>query len=425
MPAIASLAAGGGRGQSLVECGLCLGDVFSRVAVGEGGTAPTVGIGKRPQYRQVFRARDARFSVDFELVIVAVDQGSVVEGDRPTARKSPVTPDRPVAGDHVAMIFDDDPRRAQPWIPHEPRTPCSACADPHAYRNPPSLLSVAARSRHAVHLPRRLLSSRAPTQLRDLSAVLSGGRRQNGAMSDGVSVARGELRQVATAARAQLLAAAADPGVPAVVRRSRSASMRLTNARMEQLLQQPRDRDDRRVWDLARQWFTCAVGAYWYRLSAYESAERRAWDVLSTLPVGSVAGAELRSLREAVDDAEVVAAFQLRDVTAAVEQAADTFNRVKRHGAPGGDPLQAAATAFAWSSAAPAEDPQTWPVIDQVELQWRMRTDGINIRLGLALGAGKTAPAADRQYLPWLNDTITAVDRPMSVAALTIRACVR
>lgn len=32
-------------------------------------------------------------------------------------------------------------------------------------------------------------------------------------------------------------------------------------------------------------------------------------------------------------------------------------------------------------------------MIDQVELQWRMRTDAINIRLGLA-GAGKTAPAS-------------------------------
>lgn len=241
-------------------------------------------------------------------------------------------------------------------------------------------------------------------------------------MSDGVSAARGELLQAATAARAQLLAAAADPGVPAVVRMSRSDAMRSTNARMEQLLQQPRDRGDRRVWDLARLWFDCAVGAYWYRLSAYASAERRAWDVLSTLPAGSVTRDELRSLREAIDDAEMATAFQLRDVTAAVEQAADTFNQAKRHGAPGGDPLQAAATAFATASATPAEDSQTWPVIDQVELQWRMRQDGITIRLGLTLGAGKSDAAADRQYMPWLNDTITAVDRPMSVAALAIVA---
>ncbi len=57
-------------------------------------------------------------------------------------------------------------------------------------------------------------------------------------MSDGVSAARVELLQAATAARAQLLAAAADPGVPAVVRMSCSNAMRSTNARMEQLLQQ-------------------------------------------------------------------------------------------------------------------------------------------------------------------------------------------
>jgi len=59
---------------------------------------------------------------------------------------------------------------------------------------------------------------------------------------------------------------------------------------------------------------------------------------------------------------------------------------------------------------------------DRDELQWRMRTDGIDIRLGLTLRTGKTAPAADRQYIPWLNDTIAAVDRPMSVAALAIVA---
>jgi len=60
-------------------------------------------------------------------------------------------------------------------------------------------------------------------------------------------------------------------------------------------------------------------------------------------------------------------------------------------------------------------------VIDQVELHWRMRTDDINIRLGLA-GGRKTTPAADRQYLPCLNDTIAAADGPMSVAALAIVA---
>ncbi len=43
-----------------------------------------------------------------------------------------------------------------------------------------------------------------------------------------------------------------------------------------------------------------------------------------------------------------------------------------------------------------------------------MRTDGINIRLGLTLGAGNTAPAADRPYMPWLNNIIAAVDQPMS-----------
>ncbi len=101
-------------------------------------------------------------SVDFEFVVIAEDQRSVIEGDRPATRKCPVTPERTVAGNDVAVIFDDDPRRAQPWIAHQPRAPRSAGADPHAYRNPSCLLSVAARSRRAVHLPRRLLCSRAP-----------------------------------------------------------------------------------------------------------------------------------------------------------------------------------------------------------------------------------------------------------------------
>ena len=110
-----------------------------------------------PQLRECRAA-----SVDFEFVVVAEDQRSVIEGDRPATRKCPVTPERTVVGNDVAVIFDDDPRRAQPWIAHQPRAPRSAGADPHAYRNPSCLLSVAARSRHAVHLPRRLLCSRAP-----------------------------------------------------------------------------------------------------------------------------------------------------------------------------------------------------------------------------------------------------------------------
>ncbi len=80
-------------------------------------------------------------SVDLEFVIVAEDQRSVIEGNRPATRKSPVTPERTGAGNDVAVIFDDDPRRAQPWIAHQPRAPRSAGADPHSHRNPSSLLT--------------------------------------------------------------------------------------------------------------------------------------------------------------------------------------------------------------------------------------------------------------------------------------------
>jgi len=50
------------------------------------------------------------------------------------------------------------------------------------------------------------------------------------------AAALGELRHAATVARAQLVAAAADPAAPHLVRASRSAAMRPTYARMEQLL---------------------------------------------------------------------------------------------------------------------------------------------------------------------------------------------
>ena len=44
-------------------------------------------------------------SVDFEFVIVAEDQRSVIEGNRPATRKSPVTPERTGAGNDVVVIF--------------------------------------------------------------------------------------------------------------------------------------------------------------------------------------------------------------------------------------------------------------------------------------------------------------------------------
>jgi len=55
-------------------------------------------------------------------------------------------------------------------------------------------------------------------------------------------------------------------------------------------------------------------------------------------------------------------------------------------------------------------------------LQWRMRTDATDTRLGLTLGSGTRYDVADRHYLPWLYNTLAAVERPMSVAALAVVA---
>jgi len=89
------------------------------------------------------------------------DPSSRAIAQRP--RKSPVTPEPTGVGDDVAVIVDDHPCHAQPWIAHQPRAPRSAGADPHVYPDPPTLLIAIARFSHAAHLPpHRLLCSPAP-----------------------------------------------------------------------------------------------------------------------------------------------------------------------------------------------------------------------------------------------------------------------
>ena len=90
-------------------------------------------LGPSPQPRECSSA-----SVDLEFVIVAEDQGPVVEGNRPAPRKSPVTPDRTGVGNDVAVIFDDHPRRA----PGSPTSP-----EPHVRR-------VLTRTPTAIRRPR-------------------------------------------------------------------------------------------------------------------------------------------------------------------------------------------------------------------------------------------------------------------------------
>ncbi len=103
-------------------------------------------------------------SADVEFVIIAKDQRSVIEGNRPTTGESPVTPVRTALGDHIAVIGDDDPRTAQTRIFYLPRTPRSAHAHPCTHRNPSTMPSLATHSPHVLHLPRPHLGL-APTTL--------------------------------------------------------------------------------------------------------------------------------------------------------------------------------------------------------------------------------------------------------------------
>jgi len=103
-------------------------------------------------------------SADVEFVIIAKDQRSVIEGNRPTTGESPVTPVRTALGDHIAVIGDDDPRTAQTRIFYLPRTPRSAHAHPCTHRNPSTMPILATRSPHVLHLPRPHLGL-APTTL--------------------------------------------------------------------------------------------------------------------------------------------------------------------------------------------------------------------------------------------------------------------
>ena len=103
-------------------------------------------------------------SADVEFVIIAKDQRSVIEGNRPTTGESPVAPVRTALGDHIAVIGDDDPRTAQTRIFYLPRTPRSAHAHPCTHRNPSTMPILATRSPHVLHLPRPHLGL-APTTL--------------------------------------------------------------------------------------------------------------------------------------------------------------------------------------------------------------------------------------------------------------------
>jgi len=100
-------------------------------------------------------------SADVEFVIIAKDQRPVIKGNRPTTRKSPVTPIHTALGDHIAVIGDDDPRTAQTRISYLPRTPRSAHTHLCTHRNPSPMPSRATHSPHVLHLPRPHLS-RAP-----------------------------------------------------------------------------------------------------------------------------------------------------------------------------------------------------------------------------------------------------------------------
>jgi hypothetical protein len=179
----------------------------------------------------------------------------------------------------------------------------------------------------------------------------------------------------------------------------------------------------RRARKLAIGWEHAAAMAYWHRREEFRGAEEQGFALLTRLPTHRWSRRHWREFTDTLAHASALLDRNLRTSGAhdALLRAArtDTAGRVDDHTA-----LRAAAHAFAERDSPPPTRTQPHrpnrrgPLADQCELRWRISTDALTLRFGTVLGGGPTRREASRRYLPWLTETLEALNHPMATTEL-------
>jgi hypothetical protein len=176
---------------------------------------------------------------------------------------------------------------------------------------------------------------------------------------------------------------------------------------------------------LAQRWEDAAAMAYWHRREAFRSAEELGFDLIGQLPRQRCSRGQWLEFADACDHATAVdrrlrSGGEFQAIARAAQRYTSTRAQLGEQAA-----LRAAHAAFTDpNSPAPGhlDTPKPLhkrgPFADQVELRLRMSTDATTLRLHNTLAGNASTREAQRRYLPWLQQTLEALNQPMTVTEL-------
>jgi len=158
--------------------------------------------------------------------------------------------------------------------------------------------------------------------------------------------------------------------------------------------------------DVAGYWYDAAGAALWYRVAAFDDAERAAYQALHRAARGEWTRQDMFVLGGEIQDAQVEDDYQNRDLSRAVLQVAKGYNAALK-GKPHQEP----------SAAAPLS-PAPLTIRDQADLRWLVSQDWQWLMLQAAMLATARSAGADRHHLPWLSDALKRLRSTLAVAEL-------
>jgi len=161
---------------------------------------------------------------------------------------------------------------------------------------------------------------------------------------------------------------------------------------------------------VAGYWYDAAGAALWYRVAAFDDAERAAYQALQRAARGEWTRRDMLVLRGEIQDAQVEDDYQNRDLNRAVLQVAKGYNAVRK-----GKPYQERPAVAPRSPA-----PQT--IKNQADLRWLLSQDWQWLMIQAAMLATARSAGADRHYLPWLSNALKRLRSTLPVAELEGRS---
>jgi len=163
---------------------------------------------------------------------------------------------------------------------------------------------------------------------------------------------------------------------------------------------------ERRLRRVAGYWYDAAGAALWYRVAAFDDAERAAYQALHRAARGEWTRRDMFVLRGEIQDAQVEDDYQNRDLNRAVLQVAKGYNAAWK-GKPHQEPAAVA-----------PRSPAPLTIRDQADLRWLLSQDWQWLMLQAAMLATARSAGADRHYLPWLSDALKRLSPAVAVAEL-------